>query len=108
MEELYEKICQLYYKLNDTFYCVNSLPNPFTPETVKLSNVSQFFSEKDEFILRFEHFDKTCFNLGIFFNGMAYKYIKLESSGYDMPFILDEQNFLYEKYRDKMRCIFDD
>ena len=79
MEELYEKICQLYYKLNDTFYCVNSLPNPFTPETVKLSNVSQFFSEKDEFILRFEHFDKTCFNLGIFFNGMAYKYIKLES-----------------------------
>ena len=79
MEELYEKICQLYYKLNDTFYCVNSLPNPFTPETVKLSNVSQFFSEKDEFILRFEHFDKTCFNLDIFFNGMAYKYIKLES-----------------------------
>ena len=37
-----------------------------------------------------------------------YKYIKLESSGYDMPFILDEQNFLYEKYKDKMRCIFDD
>ena len=79
MEELYEKICQLYYKLNDTFYCVNSLPNPFTPETVKLSNVSQFFSEKDEFILRFEHFDKTCFNLGIFFFVFAYKYIKLES-----------------------------
>lgn len=79
MEELYEKICQLYYKLNDTFYCVNSLPNPFTPDSIRLSNVSQFFSEKDEFILRFEHFDKTCFNLGIFFNGMAYKYIKLES-----------------------------
>ena len=79
MEEIYEKICQLYYKLNDTFYCVNGLPNPFTPETIKLSNVSQFISERDEFILRFEHFDKKYINLGIFFNGMSYKYIKLES-----------------------------
>lgn len=100
MEELYEKICQLYYKLNDTFYCVNSLPNPFTPDSIRLSNVSQFFSEKDEFILRFEHFDKTCFNLGIFFNGMAYKYIKLESEkDFDVAMIeikklLNERNLI--------------
>lgn len=79
MEEVYDKICQLYYKLNDTFYCVNGLSNPFTPETIRLSNVSQFISERDEFILRFEHFDKKYINLGIFFNGMSYKYIKLES-----------------------------
>lgn len=100
MEELYEKICQLYYKLNDTFYCVNGLPNPFTPDSIRLSNVSQFFSDRDEFILRFEHFDKTYINLGIFFNGIAYKYIRLESEkDYDAAMIeikelLNERNLI--------------
>lgn len=36
------------------------------------------------------------------------KQICLESSGYDMPFILDEQKALYEEYKEKMRCIFND
>ena len=33
------------------------------------------------------------------------KQICLESSGYDMPFILEEQKSLYKKYEKKMRCI---
>lgn len=32
----------------------------------------------------------------------------LESANYDMIYILDEQDFIYEKYKEKMRCIFDD
>ena len=40
--------------------------------------------------------------------GAQTKQICLESSGYDMPFILDEQKALYEEYKEKMRCIFND
>lgn len=36
------------------------------------------------------------------------KQIYLESDGYDMSFILDEQKTLCEEYEKKMRCIFDD
>lgn len=81
MEEVTQKIYDLYLKINDKgFFCSTKFMGQFDTNIIEMSNVTMYETEAMKVILRFEHFDKSYYDLGIFINGKVNTRIPIQST----------------------------